>query len=110
MRSSSDTIVIRVRGTPRVEAVPSAVARCLYKIELFLGRIPQLEYAVGLDCLYQGKESFLRYLRKDVPLDPWGHPYVYRIPGQHGDYDLLSLGIDGQEGGDGEGTDIVNWK
>jgi general secretion pathway protein G len=50
------------------------------------------------------------YLRKDVPLDPWGKSYVYRIPGQHGDFDLLSLGADGQEGGEDEATDIVNWK
>jgi len=50
------------------------------------------------------------YLRKDVPMDPWGHAYVYRFPGQHGDYDLLALGSDGQEGGEGEATDVVNWK
>lgn len=50
------------------------------------------------------------YLRKDVPLDPWGHPYVYRYPGQHGDYDLMSLGGDGQEGGVGDAADVVNWK
>jgi general secretion pathway protein G len=50
------------------------------------------------------------YLKKEVPLDPWGHPYVYRCPGQHGDFDLLSYGADGQEGGDGDGVDIRNWK
>jgi general secretion pathway protein G len=50
------------------------------------------------------------YLRKDVPADPWGHPYVYRLPGQHGDYDLFSLGADGQEGGDGDAADVTNWK
>lgn len=49
------------------------------------------------------------YLSKDIPLDPWGHPYVYRAPGEHGDYDLFSMGADGQEGGDGENTDIVSW-
>src|SRR5262245_13041769 len=38
------------------------------------------------------------YLKKDLPPDPWGHAYVYRIPGTHGDYDLLALGADGQEG------------
>jgi general secretion pathway protein G len=43
-------------------------------------------------------------------MDPWGHPYVYRFPGQHGDYDLMALGSDSQEGGEGEATDIVNWK
>ena len=50
------------------------------------------------------------YLRRDVPLDPWGHPYVYRCPGQHGDFDLLALGSDGQEGGEGDASDIVSWK
>jgi general secretion pathway protein G len=50
------------------------------------------------------------YLKKDLPLDPWNHPYSYRCPGQHGDYDLISMGSDGQEGGDGDAVDIVNWK
>jgi len=50
------------------------------------------------------------YLTKDVPLDPWGHAYVYRCPGQHGDLDLYSLGSDNQEGGEGDAVDIVNWK
>jgi general secretion pathway protein G len=49
------------------------------------------------------------YLKKGSPLDPWGHSYVYRSPGQHGDFDLLSYGADGQEGGDGNAADIVNW-
>ena len=50
------------------------------------------------------------YLRKEIPLDPWGNAYVYRYPGEHGDYDLLSYGADGQSGGDDENTDIVSWK
>jgi general secretion pathway protein G len=50
------------------------------------------------------------YLKQDVPLDPWGHAYVFRCPGQHGDFDLMSLGLDGQEGGDGNNSDVVNWK
>lgn len=49
------------------------------------------------------------YLRKAVPLDPWGHPYIYRIPGTKGDYDLVSYGKDGQPGGTGENADIVNF-
>jgi general secretion pathway protein G len=49
------------------------------------------------------------YLKKDLPPDPWGRPYVYRFPGMHGDFDLMSLGADGQEGGDGDNSDIVNW-
>ena len=50
------------------------------------------------------------YLARDVPPDPWGRPYVYRFPGEHGDFDILSLGADGQEGGDGENMDIVSWQ
>lgn len=50
------------------------------------------------------------YLPKNVPLDPWGHPYQYRSPGEHGDYDIVSLGADGNPGGEGEDEDVVNWK
>ena len=49
------------------------------------------------------------YLRK-LPADPWGSPFVYRRPGDHGEYDLFSLGADGEEGGDGPGKDITNWE
>ncbi|HWI36535.1 MAG TPA: type II secretion system major pseudopilin GspG [Burkholderiales bacterium] len=46
------------------------------------------------------------YLKKAVPNDPWGRPYVYRVPGTKGDYDLYSLGKDGKPGGNGEDADI----
>lgn len=49
------------------------------------------------------------YLKKGVPADPWGNPYVYKVPGEHGEYDLLSYGKDGQPGGTGEAADITNW-
>jgi general secretion pathway protein G len=49
------------------------------------------------------------YLEKGVPLDPWGNPYVYLMPGEHGEYDLLSYGKDGKPGGEGKAADIVNW-
>ena len=48
------------------------------------------------------------YLRKDVPLDPWGKPYVYKALGEKGDFDLLSYGKDGQPGGSGENADLTN--
>lgn len=50
------------------------------------------------------------YLPKNVPLDPWGHAYEYRSPGEHGDCDIISLGADGTAGGEGENEDVVNWK
>ncbi len=51
------------------------------------------------------------YLRKDVPLDPWGAPFVYLSPGEVNPrgYDLVSLGADGEPGGEGEDVDIVSW-
>jgi len=50
------------------------------------------------------------YLPKEIPVDPWGRPYVYKSPGDHGEYDLLSYGLDGVEGGDGENQDVTSWK
>lgn len=50
------------------------------------------------------------YLQKKVPDDPWGHAYIYKMPGEHGDYDLISLGNDGAVGGTGEAADIGNWQ
>lgn len=50
------------------------------------------------------------YLQKAVPVDPWGHAYVYRMPGDHGnEYDLSSLGRDGRPGGEGEDADLTSW-
>ncbi len=50
------------------------------------------------------------YLSKEIPNDPWGRAYVYKAPGEHGDYDIISYGADGSPGGDGENKDIVSWK
>lgn len=50
------------------------------------------------------------YVKKaDSVIDPWGRPYRYRYPGEHGVFDLYSLGRDNQEGGEGEDQDITNW-
>jgi general secretion pathway protein G len=82
-----------------------------YKLDV--GRYPTTEE--GLNALRARPGSVERwdgpYLRKDVPMDPWQRPYVYRFPSQHGgDYDLYSLGADGQEGGEGDNADVTNWK
>ena len=51
------------------------------------------------------------YLPQDIPVDPWGRPYLYKYPGEHGDEpDLICLGADGQPGGDGINGDVVSWK
>ena len=50
------------------------------------------------------------YIEKEIPKDPWGHDYVYKFPGEHGDNpDIVSLGQDGQAGGEGLAADIVSW-
>jgi general secretion pathway protein G len=50
------------------------------------------------------------YLKqKKLPTDPWGHPYIYRMPGEHGEYDLYTLGADNTPGGTGENQDVTNW-
>ncbi len=50
------------------------------------------------------------YLQKGVPLDPWGNAYHYENPGQHGEVDIYSYGLDGQPGGDGENADVNSWE
>ncbi|MGB7576152.1 MAG: type II secretion system major pseudopilin GspG [Thermodesulfobacteriota bacterium] len=79
---------------------------------LDVGRYPTMEE--GLKALREkpsGAEGWQGpYLPKEIPVDPWRRPYVYKCPGEHGDYDLISYGLDGVEGGEGENQDIVNWK
>jgi general secretion pathway protein G len=51
------------------------------------------------------------YMPKDIPKDPWGHDYVYKFPGDHGDEpEIVSFGADGQPGGEGINADILSWK
>jgi len=52
------------------------------------------------------------YLKRNIPLDPWGRPYIYRSPGEHdpNGNDLSTLGKDGQPGGEGDDADVTSWK
>lgn len=50
------------------------------------------------------------YLPKPVPDDPWNRPYMYKSPGDHGDYDLFTYGRDGQPGGEKEDEDVASWE
>ena len=83
----------------------------LEQFKLDVGHYPSTEE--GLQVLRTKPENAPNwdgpYLKKEVAPDPWGHPYVYRLPGTHGDFDLISYGADGQQGGDGDNADIVNW-
>ncbi len=48
--------------------------------------------------------------KKSIPKDPWGTDFQYSVPGKHGPYDILSLGADGREGGEGDNKDIASWE
>lgn len=49
------------------------------------------------------------YMNKEIPLDPWNKPYIYRSPGRSGGYEIISYGADGVEGGDNENQDVTSW-
>ncbi len=80
-----------------------------YRIDV--GQYPSTEQ--GLIALYKNPGNVPKwsgaYLKKNIPNDPWGKPYLYKSPGEHGDYDLYTLGKDGQLGGSEEAEDVVNW-
>ncbi len=82
----------------------------LYRLDV--GRYPPSEPGLAALNANPGGETKWKgpYLQKAVPLDPWGRPYVYKSPGEHGDYDLLSLGKDGAPGGTDENADITSWQ
>jgi general secretion pathway protein G len=90
----------------QIESFSSALD--LYYLDL--GRYPTT--SEGLGALTQGNNApgwNGPYLRGGVvPSDPWGHGYVYRSPGQHAPYEIVSLGSDGQEGGSGAAADIAS--
>jgi general secretion pathway protein G len=87
-----------------------ALEKALDQYRLDTGRYPSAE--LGLNALIDRPANEPKwngpYLRKGVPLDPWGRPYLYRLPGEKGEFDLVSYGKDGQPGGSGENADIVN--
>jgi len=84
--------------------------KALDQYRLDTGRYPITE--LGLNALLQRPPNEPKwngpYLRKAVPLDPWGHPYVFKSPGERGEYDIISYGKDRQPGGSGENADITN--
>ena len=88
-----------------------ALKKALDQYRLDTGHYPSTELGLAALTLRPASEPKWEgpYLEKNAPADPWGKPYVYRQPGEHGEYDLLSLGKDGQPGGSGEAADITNW-
>jgi general secretion pathway protein G len=106
-------------GTAKVSATRSQIEMLGAALDSY--RLDNDNYpstAQGLEALRREPLSEPRprnwrgpYLRRDVPIDPWGREYQYREPGTMSTvgYDLFSLGADGQDGGDGDDADIVSW-
>ena len=96
-------------ATVQIEELGTALE--MYRLEV--GSYPTTAH--GLAVLVQrpaGVEQWNGpYLRKPVvPKDPWGRDYRYRHPGEHGSFDIYTLGADNADGGEGESADVVNWK
>jgi general secretion pathway protein G len=87
-----------------------ALVRALDAYRLDMGNYP--DSAQGLQALVVRPADAAKwngpYLQKDVPLDPWGHPYLYKFPGAQHEFDLISYGRDGVPGGTGEDADLAN--
>jgi general secretion pathway protein G len=101
-------------GKSQIQAAKAqidALEKALDQYRLESGHYPSSTQ--GLTALYSKPADEANwhgpYLKKAIPLDPWGRSYVYVIPGSHGEYDLTSYGKDGQPGGTGEAADITNW-
>jgi general secretion pathway protein G len=85
-----------------------SIEKALDQFRLDVRRYPTPEE--GLDALVAKPASAANwsgpYLKKAVPADPWGRPYVYRTPGEKSEFQLISLGRDGKPGGTGEDADL----
>jgi general secretion pathway protein G len=85
--------------------------KALQQYRLDVGAYPSTEQ--GLQALVTKPANVGKwdgpYIEKAVPMDPWGRPYVYTSPGEHGEVDISSLGRDGRPGGEGLDADIANW-
>jgi general secretion pathway protein G len=108
--------VIGYLGSSRTKSAKVQIESLSTSLELYkldTGRYPDARE--GLNALVQRPGDLPSwngpYLKKDkVPLDPWGQPYLYRYPGQHGPFDILTLGADKKEGGQGEDQDVTSWQ
>lgn len=108
--------ILRHVGTSKTQTAALQInelssALDLYRLEV--GHYPSTDE--GLDALIKAPSGASNwhgpYLSKSVlRKDPWGNDYHYKFPGEHGPYDLYSLGADNREGGDGENQDVTNWQ
>ena len=107
--------VIKFVGGAKTDSAKIQIERLSGVLDLYrlqVGRYPSEDE--GLNALMEqpadAPDWAGPYLKKaDALIDPWRRPYIYRFPGEHGDYDLYSLGADGEDGGEGEDRDLTSW-
>jgi len=106
---------IRQEEKAKIKAAKAQIellSTALDTFRLDVGRYPSTQE--GLDALRTKPGAIERwdgpYLKKDLPLDPWGKAYVYKSPGEHGPFDILSYGADGAPGGEEDNRDIASWE
>lgn len=89
-----------------------SLAKALDQYRLDTGHYPSTENGLISLNLAPANEPKWQgpYLQKTFPLDPWGNSYQYKMPGEHGEYDLWSFGRDGVSGGTNEAADVTNWQ
>lgn len=87
-----------------------SLEKALDQYRLDTGHYPTQEQGIGALIKKPANEPRWDgpYLKKDLPLDPWGKAYLYKVPGEKGDYDLVSYGKDGVPGGTGQSADLRN--
>ena len=88
------------------------LGQALDQFRLDIGRYPTTQEGLSALVTNPGVENWEGpYLKKSLPNDPWGKPFIYQIPGTHGtEHDLWSYGKDGVTGGSGEDKDVVSWE
>lgn len=107
--------VLKYLGGAKTDAAKIQLQSLESNLDLFrldVGRYPSQQE--GLAALVERPPGAERwngpYVKKrEMLLDPWGRPYLYRVPGEHGEYDLYTLGADNAPGGEGENRDVTNW-
>ncbi len=96
--------------TAKLQIEELASALDMYRLDA--GRYPNPEEGLGALVEQPASSAYWNgpYLRKKkMPLDPWNNAYHYVIPGEHGKFDIFSLGADNAEGGEGEDQDVTSW-
>ena len=97
--------------TKTARAQIDSLGKALDQYRIDVGQYPTTEQ--GLTALNKNPSNVAKwsgpYLAKSIPNDPWSVSYQYKSPGEHGEYDLYSLGKDGQQGGTKESEDVVSW-